>query len=184
METEELLPMVMPRVPGCPRMVAAGALLDAARDFARQTHTMRVEIPLSPSDPPRSMYEVTAPRDTELIALAWAEDHAGRPLAAFFTPPKTVGFTQKLTVPAEVVMVVMPLRDAAELPDAFASRWDQAIADGALFRLMSMPSVDWSNAKLADIHMQLFQRAVDEAKGGAARGHTHGSLRVRPRAFV
>lgn len=184
MELEELLPLVLPRIPSCPRAVAIGALRDAARDFARQTHTMRGELVLQPSTPPQSLYEVAAPPDTELIALARAEDHTGRPLAAFFEPPETVGFIQALTVPATVTMVTMPERTAPEVPDAFASRWDEAIKDGALFRLMSMPHVDWTHPQLADTHMQMFQRAIDEAKGGAVRGHNHADLRVRPRPFI
>lgn len=184
MELEELLPLVMPRVPSCPRSVAIGALRDAARDFARQTHVMRAEVDLPPTDPPQSLYEVAAPPDTELIAVAGAEDESGRPLAVFFDPPATIGFARALTVPATVVLVTMPERTAPEMPDVFASRWDEAIKDGALFRLMSMPHVDWTHPQLADTHMQLFQRAVDEAKGGAARKQSHAAMRVKPRSFV
>jgi len=184
MELNQLLPLVMPRVPSCPRPVAERSVLDSVRDFCRQTHVMHAEVSVSPEDPPKSLYEVDAPPDTEIIGLARAEDDKGRLLAAFFEPPSTVMFSAKVTQPTTVTLVTMPSRDALDIPDSVGSRWDQAIADGALFRLMTVPQTDWSNPQLADTHMQLFQRAVDEAKGGSARGQSHVSLRVRPRPFI
>lgn len=184
MELNQLLSLVMPRLPNCPRPVAERALLDASRDFCRQTHAMWAELSLTPTDPAKSIYEVSPPADTELIALVKAEDEGGRPLAAFFTPRETVGFTQKLMVPATVTLAAMPSRDAQEIPDTFSTRWDQAFADGALFRLLSTPKTEWFEPRLAEMHMGLYQRAVNEAKVESARHHNHADLRVQPRPFV
>lgn len=81
----------------------------------------------------------------------------------------------------QVKASLMPTLTGSTIPDALASRWFEALRDGAKAELLATPNVDFYLPDQAAIALAKFQEAIDSAKGsvwrnlgarGAGRGTT------------
>lgn len=73
-----------------------------------------------------------------------------------------------------------PKRSATTVQDILYENWVEAIVDGALFRLYSMPGMAFSNTGMAGVHGALYKKGVNAALLEASRGRTRAERMVRP----
>lgn len=79
---------------------------------------------------------------------------------------------------------VAPKAGATQLPDILFNKWEQAMQDGALAYLLSIPGEPWSNPQMAMIYERRYRAAISNAKTDVQRLYQNGSLRARtPRIF-
>lgn len=76
-----------------------------------------------------------------------------------------------------------PRRNAQRLPDTL-ERWADALADGARYRLLRQPGVEWSQPNLATYYERRFEYAKTEAMKRGQFGHAKGTRTVRMRRFI
>lgn len=75
-----------------------------------------------------------------------------------------------------------PLADAYNVLPAFmVTQFATALADGALFRIMSTPGQDFTNFEMAAMHKMAFDAACDRHFGSNMRGQQRAPIRTKPR---
>lgn len=75
-----------------------------------------------------------------------------------------------------------PLSDAYNvMPDFMVTQYAAIIADGALYRIMSTPSQDFTNMEMAGIHKMAFDAGCNNHFGSNMRGQQRAPIRVKPR---
>lgn len=80
-----------------------------------------------------------------------------------------------------VVRVAMaPDQAATEASDEIYNEFYDAIAAGAKYRLMLMPSKPWSNSQMAGFYRDRFESEIGAAQVRAARGYGRAPMRTRP----
>lgn len=127
----------------------------------------------------------------------WSEDQVSDPFAFqssvtgytrptgtpnFFDEPEpgTIGFypAPDAAYPVAIRAALKPLRSATVVPDVLFENWANAIADGALARIFTMPA--YLQANLAGAHQALYVAAANAAALEARRGRNRAEQRVRP----
>jgi hypothetical protein len=78
-----------------------------------------------------------------------------------------------------VRVAVKPSRTSTTVDDVLLENWVDAVVDGALMRLYSMPE-RFGNGKLAQFHGARFQQAINKAHIESTVGRTRSDLRIRP----
>lgn len=86
----------------------------------------------------------------------------------------TSGLTLRLAMQPDVA--------CATVEDVLFDEFNEAIAHGALARIMVVPNQPYTSANAGN-HRTMFLAACHEAKWQAQVGHGQGSLRVQPRRF-
>lgn len=197
MTLNEALSRVMPHVPGCSYPMAERAIHDAAADFCETTRVLTETVLLdlvpgqgtysvAPADQASRVFDVAmCVLDEREQVFAMAPDTArvanghvvgyglsGNGLQVFDTPKKT-GLLRVRTVLTHVTGV-------EDLP-AGLQQWREAVAYGALYRLLSAPGQDWTNPAAAQSFWSMHQAKVNDAIAHATLGGgLKRPLRVRP----
>ena len=78
-----------------------------------------------------------------------------------------------------VRVALKPTRTTETVEDVLFEDYAETIAQGALFRLLSMPSKPWTNGPGASAALTLFTTGINTARQRAARGHTRADVRIR-----
>jgi hypothetical protein len=197
-------PQVLVHVPGAPNPLIAQALRTAARKFFRRTRAWVQWLdPVRTTGRASSEYDFDLPTDSELFALEQATQ-GGRPYPvqsfrhrtsdpAQFGADQGQGLVSRdlqtfvLTggMPAservQVQVVLIPSATATGIPDELASRYLEALAEGAKSELMLTPETPFFNPELAAVANEKFEQAMNEASTQAYRGHTKNVPRARPK---
>ncbi|MES2320007.1 MAG: hypothetical protein V4631_21205 [Pseudomonadota bacterium] len=79
-----------------------------------------------------------------------------------------------------MVLALQPKRSAISFPKWISSQYMEALASGALARLMSMPDKPWTDQKGAALHGERFRNAVSAAKASGVRGLSRAVVRTTP----
>jgi hypothetical protein len=197
-------PQVLVHVPGAPNPLIAQALRTAARKFFRRTRAWVEWLdPVRTSGRATGEYDFDLPTESELHALEQATQ-GGRPypVQSFrqrHSDPAQFGADQDLgllsrdlqtfflvgNTPAaekvQVQVVLIPSATATGIPDYLASRYLEALAEGAKSELMLTPDTTFFNPELAAVANEKFEQAISEASVQAYRGHTKTIPRARPK---
>jgi len=72
-------------------------------------------------------------------------------------------------------IVLSITRTATEIDDAIVDEFEDAILDGALYRLYEMPQESWSDIKLSQYHLNKFLSRTADAKLRAEETRTPGT---------
>lgn len=83
------------------------------------------------------------------------------------------GATGSLTVET----VIVPTRSITEIPDEIADVWFDALRAGTVTFMHAMPNKTWSDSRLAELNMRLFEDDIIKAKR-LARGDLNKPRRV------
>lgn len=75
-------------------------------------------------------------------------------------------------------VVTIPNRDACELDSRLFDEWQDAIVEGALSRLYSMPSRPWSSMSRSDYSRRLFNEAIGMANVSRVMSGHRGPLKM------
>lgn len=208
---DSLFPLVKPDVGNCPNETVRLAILRAAIEFCERS--LVIDIDAAPivlvADQPN--YALTLPADTTLVEVLDLFGPQ-LPLNCQSFDDLVLKFpdwqTAKSSLPTdcavrggELLLVPMPSADtpagtqlkprvavkptvtATTIPDELVNRYGEAIADGALSRLLKLRNKPWSDPATAKDRNQDFQTAIDKARIDALHGLARGSLRAKPRAF-
>jgi len=189
---ESLLSEIVPMVPGCPDTLIENSIRSAAIEFCEKTGAYQAE--LDPVTTVASIYEydLEAPSGTNVHKIMWAV-HNGKDLEPISTnlleqrlpkwrdasnastPLYYVKQTQStvwlvptpgVTVASSTVMRVQlkPTHTSTACDDGVMSDYREAIVNGALFRLLRLPSKDWTDYTGAQVYGTLFQEGLIEAE--------------------
>lgn len=202
----EWLDHIQPHVPDCPSPMILQAVRQASIEFCRSSRYLRVNLDPFNTVVGDDEYELSPPTDTVVSAIInircggrildpekqedldaesnYWRDLEGQP-SRFIQPDESTIIINP--IPQEVMVVrimaaVRPSQSSGGVDSLLFERFMDAIASGALAKLMAMPSVAWSNPELSAYHAGIFRSGVSEAADKAARGLTDSrKIRVKSR---
>ncbi len=118
----------------------------------------------------------------------WRTDvQPGPPWQYAFVPVNEVAFWQIPDAGPYIltgVIATKPRRGATVIADEIVREYDQAIAAGALARILATPNRDWSQPAIVPKYAAEFQAGISQARQQLIRAFTAGSYRARPRPFI
>jgi len=203
-DIEELLSRVMEVAPACPEPTAIRHLRDAAIEFCRRTRIWRssdswavtvtdtCEVVAVPAE--ATLFEIThaSVNETDLVprTLDWLDknepgwrEHEGPPFWITQSAPGTLRIVPKPesgeTATITVEMILVPSQTADRLPDVLIDTYPGVIADGALGRLLALPS-DFASDTLAAFHGGKFEDAIGRWSAQIPKGQQRAPRRVKP----
>lgn len=194
---EVLLPEVLTMVPGCPDTLAENTIRSAAIEFCERSLAYRVD--LDPVTTVKNLfeYDLEPPTGTtvhEIISIVhngsqlaagtpklldlrmptWRKD-AGEPKYYVKVSPSLFWLAP---VPAETKALSTTIRVALKptytsdaIDDEVLNDYHSAIVNGALYRLLRMPSREWTDLTGAQVYGSLFEQEVAAAKKRADFGN-------------
>ncbi|MBK5942713.1 hypothetical protein [Halorhodospira halophila] len=181
----DMLPGVMPHVPGAPKGTVKQQLQRAAERFFLESHAWVEELDPIPPEPDGVLFLYPPTSSAEVIAVSEAKQE-GKLLEVTFRPPAEA-VASDIDKDGDDVYVRAALKPASRsrgIPEEVWSHWGTYIQDGALARVMEIPGKPWSSFDGAEYFSNRFRRGVVEARSRRAKGHTEKNLRVQPRRFV
>ena len=203
MTLDDLLPRILPYLPGCPSALARKHLLEAIRDWCEKTEIWVDDLPTVRSEAGRSDYVLNVDRHQEVIRL----DHdtlnigdveypiIGSHVARAEMRTRSRGlerfaWTNNLDdihvwpapsvsgLPIVLTAVLRPSEAATEIAREAVGRHADGVCAGAIFRLQSMPKKEWTDMDSATINNAKFEEAVQRATHSASAGFRRPHLRV------
>ena len=189
---EDFLSDIIPMVPGCPDSLIIQNVRQAARELCEKSSCYLED--LDPITVVNGLYEydLDAPRNTDIHKLKWAlldgryvefsstalmaqrypnwreKNKTGvpkliaqiRPDAFWLCPVPQNKIKNGLVIHA----VLKPSQKSVVLEDRIADEYRDTIVNGALFRLLRLPSKDWTDLGGAKVYGALFQDGIREAE--------------------
>lgn len=180
----DMLPGVMPHVPGAPKGVVEQHLRKAADRFLLESHAWIEDLDPIPPEPDGVLFLYSPTSGAEVIAVSEARQK-GELLDVTFRPPAEAvapGADQDSDV--YVRAALKPAPRSRGVPEEVWSHWGTYIQDGALARLMEIPGKPWSSFDGAEYFNNRFRKGVVEARARRMKGHTEKNLQVQLRRFV
>jgi hypothetical protein len=208
MTPSDLLPYLLPEVPGAPEALAKQAIMRAANDFCWETGVWNeIQDPISVVDGVNE-YDLDAPSGAQIVTIKsiwmvnrelvpvtmerlqevipnWQEAQGSDP--AYYNCATDYSTVRIYPIPMGANSAKMTIR-AIYTPNQFGSTLPQFLVDkfldeilaGAKSRLMIMPGKSWTNPQLAMGNAIAFAEGVVRAKVFQAHDKVAGSVRVRP----
>ena len=189
---EDFLSDIIPMVPGCPDSLIIQNVRQAARELCEKSSCYLED--LDPITVVNGLYEydLDAPRNTDIHKLKWAlldgryvefsstalmaqrypnwreKNKTGvpkliaqiRPDAFWLCPVPQNKIKNGLVIHA----VLKPSQKSVVLEDRIADEYRDTIVNGALFRLLRLPSKDFTDLGGAKVYGALFQDGIREAE--------------------
>lgn len=206
----DLLPEVLPDVPGCPDFTAERAIRDSAIEFFDSTLTYTVNQDPEPVYAGLDVVDLEIPAQTRLVQVLRAQIgkrrldriardelyHSGREWKTEVGAPVAITMETETSIrllpiadqaTGESLLIqfaVAPTRAATSIPDELGERYFREIAMGAMAQLMLMQGRSWSNLKNGVGYRQMYERAIREAKLTAAQDGVTARRQVRLRRVV
>src|SRR5574343_180319 len=213
MTPDDLLPYLLPEVPGVPDDLAKQAIMRAANEFCVESgiwNEIQDPIPLISGV---NEYEVDTPSSAQIVTIKsiWTPSRELVPVTmgrlqeympnwqtaqgsdpVYYNAPNDFSVIRVYPIPiiATGTSLNITIR-AIYAPDQFGSTIPKFLADrnldevlaGAKFRLMQMPGKAWSNPALAATNRAVFDDGIIKAKVADFHERVGGSPRVRPQTF-
>lgn len=211
----DLLPLVLPHVPGCPDMAATLNLRLSAIDFCERTRCWRhlTEINVSPGDSIAAVPDYATVHEIEHadfthngccdpltpIAYTDASDHRWRHASgrAGYITQVSPGSLMVLPDAAGMLSVSMFLKPRNDqdftrayddsgianyydqVPDFMIQQYGEALAAGALARLMIQPGTAWINPATAVFWAGLAREKMESMSSGSLQGQQMAPVRSK-----
>ena len=189
---EDFLPDIIPMVPGCPDTLIIHHVRQAARELCEKSACYVEDLDPMTVIPGIYEYDLDPPPNAIIHRIKWAlldgryVEFAGTALMAERYPnwrekdkrgvPKLIAQIRPdafwlCPVPQEKVknglivhVILKPSQKANSIQDRVADEYRDAIINGALFRLLRLPSKDWTDLGGAKVYGALFQDGIREAE--------------------
>lgn len=185
---------ILPRTPGIVRAVARRELINAAREFYRQSGAWRevlentyfddgdYQYTVVPSNSESEVIQVTSVEVNGSLLTAVTERPVGdrqdgTPTQWFPTGLNTLEIwptPEQYDDEVRIRVILIPTESATTFPDAAYAKYYEALLDGVLGKLYGHPAKPYSNPSLAEYHLRRFRNAIGEAvaeqKGGGFAG--------------
>ena len=182
---ESFMKDVLPYVPGCPDTVVENALRSASIELCEKASVYTKEL-----DPITTVagvyeYEFNQPAGTKVDKIIWGI-YDGKDLEAI-TPRGLESKKPKWLVPVPdttksggiiLNVALKPSRTSNNIATEIADDYRDGIVFGALYRLLRMPSRDWSDPMAAADYAGMFRQTVEEAEIKARRADIGVGRRV------
>lgn len=206
---DAFLPEVAPLVPGCPNPVAVNAIRNAAIEFCTETlvwQEAQEAFSATSTDFPMTLDAPSGTRAVQVVSMTVGgvpvdpvtEDDLDRTMPSWRTQSGdgVQGFYQPddatvsvYPLPAnslsfQLRVAYSPTRAASSMSADIAQRHMEAIAAGALARLMDMPAQPWSNPDQALVMRGRFNNAIHNARIAVNKSRTRAPLQVQMRRFA
>lgn len=208
MTPTDLLPYILPEVPGAPTTLVEQAIMRTANDFCWETGVWNeIQDPIAVQDN-ISEYDLDAPSGAQIVTIKsiwmvnrelvpvtmerlqelipnWQEATGSDP--AYYNSATDYSTVRIYPIPLGVNGAKMTIR-AIYTPDQFGSYLpkflvttflDEILA-GAKSRLMQMPNKEWTNLQMAVVNATVYAEGITKAKVFIAHDKVAGSVRVRP----
>ncbi|MDK2957815.1 MAG: hypothetical protein PWQ57_3313 [Desulfovibrionales bacterium] len=184
------LPYVHPEAAGAPVAVVLSKIRHAAQDFCQESQIWRES--LDPVVFPKGVKEadLEAPDDdSRIVELVWLKDAGGSKLAPGADYTATHETITLASAPAKAftcsaLAALKPSASAETVLDFLFHDWSEAIAHGALGKLMAMVGREWLSPQGAAFHRQEFSKGVAAARARINKGYASRSLQVSLRRQV
>jgi hypothetical protein len=202
----DLLPEVLPHLSGLVSdPLPEAAIKNAVYEFCRDSWIWRHFADVQDVVAGNAFHDFESPAGSEVAQVLacvldgvpltpLSTDALNEQLPTWQTVPGTVKFfTQQGTAslilapvpdsnqPHSLLMTLalQPKRAAVAFPQWIAAQYMEALASGALSRLMSTPAKPWTDLAGAAMHQNRFQNALNAAKATGVHGLGRAILRVR-----
>lgn len=202
----DFLPEVLPHVLGCTQPLAITAIRNSVIEFLEKTRVGEQSVQvflnegvasydLDPEETGTSLREIlrASIAGIEVYPVTVASLDANNPAWRTSTgSPRWLlidaGMIRVVPIPVadavmDCVFSAVPNRSAAKVDDYVLDNYMEAIASGALRRLMAIPGFPWSNPALARYHKEQFDISVSETVIDRAHSNTSASIAISPRRF-
>lgn len=183
----------LPRTPGAVRAVAKRELINAAREFFRESAAWIYVVDDVDFAAGTYTYTLTPPDANSEILQIYSVESNGLPLTfkverpageretgtpRFWYADKAVLTLWPTPVEADTQVVIrsilIPTASTTVLPDVAASKYYEGILDGALARMYGHPAKPYSNPAYATYHLNRFRNAIGVAAGERKTGGASG----------
>lgn len=200
----DLLPLVLPYLPGCPEISAEAALREAAIDFCERALVVQKVLPAITPTQGATRYELTLDPDERVAKLLSAKCN-GRPLslttpagaddapdslgpvaAVYLAGPRALGVYPTPAAAGAAItprVAIKPARTATTLPDDLVEDYAADIAQGAIARCAMEPGQPYTNAEVAGAASAVFEGRITKAKVDAFNANSRADQRVPPMWF-
>lgn len=208
MTPDQLLPYLLPEVPGVPDSLATQTIMRTANDFCWETGVWNeIQDPISVIDNV-SQYDFDTPTGAQIVTIKsiWMANRELVPVTmerlqelipnwqvakgsdpAYYNAAQDYTYFTIYPTPLDANKAKMTVR-AVYTPDQFGTYLPQFLVDkfldellaGAKARLMQMPGKSWSDGALAGVNQSIYENGIVKAKVFIAHDKVAGSPRVRP----
>lgn len=198
---------IKPFVATCPEPTIDQALLDASIRFCEDSKVIHEVGEAFTTVATVGAYEVESPTDQRVTSIrqVWCDgipiaplmgDTSPAALTTTGTPTNYYGtrvgsefLLQLYPIPDKACSITVdaafcPTRSATQVEDDLFDLWAEAIINGALARIMSIPDQPYSNPERASGAAMSFNGLSARAKREAAFNRVEGSTTVRPRRMA
>lgn len=207
----DFLPDVLPYVVGVPEPVAVEAVRNACIEFCQRSNYYRYEVDEITPTVGEGRYDLSLPTDTQInqVLEVWYDGQrllaqSDKQLSSMYSTDwreveGTPGFYTMLDqhelvlVPKpdtqivdalKVIVALKPSRDSIRVFDDLWEHHYETIACGAKARLTAMPGLPAYDMRVSAEHYRTFRNRISDAIRDVNKGHTTGTLAVRPRAVI
>ena len=208
MTPDQLLPYLLPEVPGVPDALAKQTIMRTCNDFCWETGVWsEIQEPISVQDNVNE-YDLDTPSGAQIVTIKsiwmvnrelvpvtmerlqelipnWQEAKGSDP--AYYNCPNDYSVVRIYPIPLGANSAKMTIRAiytpdqfGSYVPDFLVTTFLDEILAGAKARLMQMPGKSWSNPQLALVNQIAFTEGITKAKVFIAHDKVAGSPRVRP----
>ena len=195
----ELLPDILPDVPGAPNGLVLRRIRDTAIEFCRETQIWQQELDFIKMRDGQVDYEIEGDQlpCADIDAIRFIERYTDRdrfkerrpeltlqPFVDFTVPEKWVIRLRRqpsLTLAGRLLVTRVALRpkmDADEIDDRIFNDWYEALSHGAKYKLMSVPQKQYTDPEAATFHEMEYQRGIAKARIEVNRGHMNANVQV------
>jgi hypothetical protein len=208
---ESLLPEIIPMVPGCPDTLIENNIRAAVIELCEKAAVLQAELDPVTTIAGIYEYDLEPPTDTVVHKIMWVV-HDGKEIEPISTnlleqrkqnwrdadnrgtPEYFVKTSQSLfwmvPVPNETKVSstilrvqLKPTQTSTTADDELMSEYRDTIVNGALFRLLRLPSKDWTDFAGAQVYGSLFAEGIAQADrrarnadAGIARKVAYGGI--------
>jgi len=193
------LPYVIPWAPGAPRPTVQAKVLDAITELCEESLLLRETLTAFDLTINIDTYTLTPPAGSDVIMATsvmvndkpiwpasedeldtidvyWRKGIVGLPNRWFQPSPTTLRFNRipdrTLTGGVLVEVATKPTLASTTVDDELYTEWREHVANGALWRLLSMRGVEWEDQKIAQEKGIFWNSAIARAKARARMGKT------------
>lgn len=205
-----LLPDVLPHVPGCSDIWAETELARSAELFFRETLAWRDCVSVW-THPQQGEYDLEVPAESRLAEIievtyrgfpippvtelqasrkygSWRETTGDGVKSYLRTAPQTIRlYPIPETAEQDAVKVyaaLYPARNASGMDSDTLDRWEEAVVDGALARLLAKPAQRWTDLVMAGYHSQRFEHFISRGRAESAKNGTRAPQRAQMRPLA
>jgi hypothetical protein len=200
---------VLPYVPGCPQAMALNAIRKAAIEFCEKSWAWIYNPAAQDVVASQIEYPFSTPSNAVVnkVLRAWYDNKPIHPLSPdqldeMFANWRTTSGTPEyhtqedernlllVQVPAasltgglKMRLSLKPKFDAADIESRMYEEYREAIASGALYRLMSSPKKPYSDPNTAIFHKSAFDDKAADVRHKVQKGYARAPLRNTPHFF-